>query len=162
MYCAPGFAGGVIISTAAVSELAGHPNIVGLKDTSKEDSADYVKAVPAGSGFHILAGSISKYYYGLTVGAIGGILSIANYLPAQCCEIQRLFNAGKKEEANRLSELLKSVTERATGKYSVSGVKAAMNLLGYRGGEPRVPVLPLKPAELEEVRTVLKAEGFLK
>jgi 4-hydroxy-2-oxoglutarate aldolase len=162
MYCAPAFAGGVIISTAAVSHLAPHPNIVGMKDTSKEDIAGYVKAAPAGVEFHVLAGSISKYYYGLTVGAIGGILSIANYLPAECCEIQKLFNEGKKDEANKVSELLKSVTERATGKYSVSGVKGAMNLLGYKGGDPRVPVLPLKPAELDEVRAVLKAEGFLK
>ncbi|MDR2587835.1 MAG: dihydrodipicolinate synthase family protein [Spirochaetales bacterium] len=162
MYCAPGFAGGVIISAKAVSELARHPNIAGMKDTSKEDIADYVKAVPAGAEFHVLAGSISKYYYGLTVGAIGGILSIANYLPAECCEIKKLFDAGKKDEAEKVSERLKSITERATGKYSVSGVKAAMNLLGYKGGEPRVPVLPLKPHELEEVRAVLKEEGFLK
>jgi 4-hydroxy-2-oxoglutarate aldolase len=162
LYCAPGFAGGVIISPKAVCELARHPNIAGMKDTSKEDIAGYVKAVPSGTEFYVLAGSISKFYYGLTVGAIGGVLSIANYLPRECCEIQKLFEAGKKTEADKLSELLKSVTSRATGKYSVSGVKGAMNLLGYKGGEPRVPVLPLKPAELEEVRGALVSEGFLK
>ena len=166
MYCAPGFAGGVIISAKAVSELSRHPNIVGMKDTSKEDIAVYVAAGAGAAGtsadeFHVLAGSISKFYYGLKVGAIGGILSIANYLPGLCCEIQELYTAGKKEEAEKLSERLKSITERATGKYSVAGVKGAMNLLGYRGGEPRVPVLPLKPHELEEVRAVLQEEGFL-
>ena len=162
MYCAPGFAGGVIISTKAVSELAQHPNIVGMKDTSKEDIAGYVKAGEGAKDFHVLAGSISKFYEGLVAGAIGGILSIANYLPEPCCEIQQLFQAGKKDEAEKLSDRLKSITERATGKHSVSGVKGAMNLLGYRGGEPRVPVLPLKPDELEEVRSVLREEGFLK
>jgi 4-hydroxy-2-oxoglutarate aldolase len=162
IYCAPGFAGGLIISPRAVHELAGHPNIVGMKDTSKEDIAGYVKAVPPGTEFYVLAGSISKFYCGLTAGAIGGVLSIANYLPRECCEIQKLFEAGRKDEANSLSELLKSVTSRATGKHGVAGVKGAMNLLGYRGGEPRVPVLPLGPAELEEVRGVLAAEGFLK
>ena len=162
MYCAPGFAGGVIISTKAVCELARHPNIVGMKDTSKEDIAGYVKAGADAKEFHVLAGSISKFYEGLIAGAIGGILSIANYLPEPCCEIQKLYKAGKKEEAEKLSERLKSITERATGKHSVSGVKGAMNLLGYKGGKPRVPVLPLKPDELEEVRKVLAEEGFLK
>jgi len=162
MYCAPGFAGGVIISTKAVSELAPHPNIADMKDTSKEDIAGYVKAGSGAKEFLVLAGSISKFYYGLTAGAIGGILSIANYLPQPCCEIQKLYEAGKKDEADKLSERLKSITERATGKHSVSGVKAAMNLLGYKGGLPRVPVLPLKPEELEEVRQVLSEEGFLK
>jgi 4-hydroxy-2-oxoglutarate aldolase len=162
MYCAPGFAGGLIISTKAVQELAQHPNIVGMKDTSKEDIAGYVEATSGAREFHVLAGSISKFYSGLAAGAIGGVLSMANYLPEPCCEIQRLYEAGKKDEANALSERLKSVTQRATGKYSVSGVKAAMNLLGYRGGEPRVPVLPLKPEEVEEVRKVLWEEGFLK
>ena len=161
MYCAPGFAGGVIISTKAVGELARHPNIAGMKDTSKEDIAGYVKAGADAKEFYLIAGSISKFYEGLTVGAVGGILSIANYLPEPCCEIQELFNAGKKDEANKLSERLKLVTERATGKHSVSGVKGAMNLLGYKGGDPRVPVLPLKPDELEEVRVVLREEGFL-
>jgi 4-hydroxy-2-oxoglutarate aldolase len=162
IYCAPSFAGGLVISQKAVRELAQHPNIVGMKDTSKEDIAGYVKAVPPGAEFYVLAGSISKFYHGLTVGAIGGVLSIANYLPQECCKIQKLFDAGKKDEANKLSELLKSITSRATGKYGVSGVKGAMNLLGYRGGDPRVPVLPLSPAELEEVRGVLASEGFLK
>jgi 4-hydroxy-2-oxoglutarate aldolase len=162
LYCAPGFAGGLIISQKAVRELSSHPNIVGMKDTSKEDIAGYVNAVSPGAEFYVLAGSISKFYTGLASGAIGGVLSIANYLPQECCEIQKLFEAGKKEEASGLSELLKSVTSRATGKYSVSGVKAAMNLLGYRGGDPRVPVLPLEAAELEEVRGVLASAGFLK
>jgi 4-hydroxy-2-oxoglutarate aldolase len=162
MYCSPGFAGGVIISTKAVSELAQHPNIVGMKDTSKEDISGYVKAAAGAKEFHVLAGSISKFYDGLLAGAIGGILSIANYLPEPCCEIQKLYTAGKKDEAEKLSERLKSITDRATGKHSVSGVKGAMNLLGYKGGIPRVPVLPLKPDELEEVRKVLADEGFLK
>ncbi|MDR1626332.1 MAG: dihydrodipicolinate synthase family protein [Spirochaetia bacterium] len=161
IYCAPGFAGGLVISPGAVRELAAHPNIVGMKDTSKEDIGGYVRAAE-GAEFYVLAGSISKFYYGLSVGAIGGVLSIANYLPQECCEIQRLFSVGKKEEANALSEVLKSITSRATGKYGVAGVKGAMELLGYRGGEPRVPLLPLGPAELEEVRGVLASEGFLK
>lgn len=162
MYCAPGFAAGVVLSPRAVSELASHPNIVGMKDTSKEDIAAYVRAVPAGAEFYILAGSVTKFYYGLQSGAIGGVLSMANYFPELCCELQDLFNAGKMDEAEKLSARLVRLNEKITGKYGVAGVKAAMDLLGYYGMEPRIPLLPLTEAEREELQTVLRDEGFLK
>ncbi|HOV38972.1 MAG TPA: dihydrodipicolinate synthase family protein, partial [Spirochaetales bacterium] len=159
---APGFAAGVVLSPRAVSELASHPNIVGMKDTSKEDIAAYVRAVPAGAEFYILAGSVTKFYYGLQSGAIGGVLSMANYFPELCCELQDLFNAGKMDEAEKLSARLVRLNEKITGKYGVAGVKAAMDLLGYYGMEPRIPLLPLTEAEREELQTVLRDEGFLK
>ena len=54
-----------------------------------------------------------------------------------------------------------ALNARTTGKHGVAGVKGAMNLLGYAGGEPRVPLLPLGPGEMEELRAVLRDEGFL-
>jgi 4-hydroxy-2-oxoglutarate aldolase len=161
-YCAPAYAAGVLISPAAVTQLAKHPNIVGMKDTSKEAIAGYVKAVPAGVEFYVMAGTITKFYYGLSSGAIGGVLSIANYFPELCCELQALFLNGKKDEAEALSARMIALSEKTTGKHGVAGVKAAMNLLGYRGGEPRLPLLPLKAPDLEELRAILTAEGFIK
>jgi 4-hydroxy-2-oxoglutarate aldolase len=162
IYCAPAYAAGVEISTEAVSKLAQHPNIVGMKDTSKEDIGEYINAGKAGENFYVLAGSITKFYEGLQKGAIGGVLSIANYFPELCGELQSLFQEGKFAEAEALSRRLLALNENTSAKSGVAGVKAAMNLLGYRGGEPRVPLLPLKPAELEELRRVLVAEGFIK
>jgi 4-hydroxy-2-oxoglutarate aldolase len=162
IYCAPGFAAGVIISTKAISELASHPNLVGMKDTSKEDIAAYVRAVPAGVEFHVLAGSVTKFFYGLRNGAVGGVLSMANYFPELCCDLLKLFDSGKMEEAEKLSARLVSLNEKTTGKHGVAGVKAAMDLLGYYGMEPRVPLLPLTEAEREELRQILREEGFVK
>jgi 4-hydroxy-2-oxoglutarate aldolase len=161
MYCAPAYAAGVIISCNAVSELSRHPNIVGMKDTSKEDIAAYVKAVAPGAEFYVLAGSITKFYQGLRCGAIGGVLSMANYFPGLCCDLQKLFDQGKTGEAETLSARLVELNEKTTGSYGVAGVKAAMDLLGYRGGDPRVPLLPLKAGELETLRKTLKTEGFI-
>ena len=87
---------------------------------------------------------------------------MANYFPELCCELQDLFNAGKMDEAEKLSARLVRLNEKITGKYGVSGVKAAMDLLGYYGMEPRIPLLPLTEAEREELQTVLRDEGFLK
>ena len=87
---------------------------------------------------------------------------MANYLPELCCELQDLFNAGKMDEAEKLSARLVRLNEKTTGKYGVAGVKAAMDLLGYYGMEPRIPLLPLTEEEREELQTVLRDEGFLK
>lgn len=157
MYCAPSFAAGVLLSFNAVSKLAAHPNIIGMKDTSKEDIANYVKAIPAGANFYVLAGSISKFLYALKNGAVGGVLSMANYLPELCCILQSLFDEGKIEEADAMSANLISLNEKTTGKYGVAGVKAAMNLLGYKGGLPRIPVLPLKENEKSELAAIFES-----
>jgi len=47
--------------------------------------------------------------------------------------------AGKLEEAKQLSDRLRNLTKEVSGKHGVAGVKAAMNLLGYNGTEPRNP-----------------------
>ena len=48
-----------------------------------------------------------------------------------------------------------------SGPYGPSGVKAAMNLGGFKGGIPRRPLLPLTAAQVEEMRQVLIEEGLL-
>ena len=132
-----------------------------MKDTSKEDIAVYVKAIPDGANFFVLAGTIEKFYKGLVVGAIGGVLSIANYLPDICCELFDLFMAGKKEEAEKLDCHARDLSSNAAGKAGVAGVKAAMDALGYYGGDPRIPVLPLGDKEKADLKAVLVKEGLV-
>lgn len=159
IYNVPGYAAGVTISAKAISILAQHPNIVGMKDTSKEDIASYINAVPEGNEFYVLAGSISKFYDGLINGAVGGVLSIADYLPEKCCEIQELFITGKKEKAKELSDGLRSLSKEVSSKHGVAGVKAAMDLLGYNGMEPRIPLIKLPENDIKELKTILIREG---
>ena len=60
-----------------------------------------------------------------------------------------------------LQERVKRINSAISGAYGPSGVKAAMNLAGYRGGIPRRPLLPLTPAQLEELKRVLREEGLI-
>lgn len=161
MYNAPKFAAGLTFSTSLVSVLAAHPNIAGMKDTSKEDISIYIDAIPKGADFCVMAGSIEKFYSGLLKGAVGGVLSIANYLPDLCCKLQELHEAGKREEAGKLDIYARGLSKNAAGNYGVAGVKAAMDLLGYRGGNPRNPLLPLCDEARAELKAVLQSEGLL-
>lgn len=162
LYCAPKFAADVMITPALVTKLAKHPNIVGMKDTSAADIADYCAAVPADSDFYVLSGSIGKYLKGLKLGAIGGVLSPLNYMPEKCCEIESLFKAGKLDEAEKLSASIIDFNKRAAGKYSVPGVKAAMDIMGYKGGVPRLPLLPLPEKDRNDLLAVFRQEGYAK
>jgi len=161
MYNAPKFAANLVFSTNLVSVLSEHPNIVGMKDTSKEDISIYVNAVTKGANFYVLAGTINKLYAGLKVGAIGGVVSMSDYLPDMCCKLQKLFELGKIKEAEKLDVYARELSSRAAGKYGVAGVKAAMDLLGYYGGNPRIPLLSLNDKQKEELKDVLEREELL-
>jgi 4-hydroxy-2-oxoglutarate aldolase len=161
VYNAPKFAAGLVLSPHLISVVARHPNIAGMKDTSKEDISVYVKAVPTGANFFVLAGTIEKFYKGLLVGAIGGVLSIANYLPEICCELYELYLSGNKEQAEKLDLYARELSSNAAGKAGVAGVKAAMDVLGYYGGDPRIPVLPLGSKEKADLKAVLAKEGLV-
>ncbi|MGD9136855.1 MAG: dihydrodipicolinate synthase family protein [Desulfobacterales bacterium] len=161
VYNAPKFSAGLLISPQVIAALADHPNIVGLKDTSKEDIAQYVNAVPKNAEFAVLAGTINKFYEGLLKGAVGGVLSLADYLPQKCCELQQAFLAGDQAKASQMDEYLRALSSRAAGKYGVAGLKAAMDLLGYYGGPPRLPLVSIADSDKGQLEAVLKNEGLL-
>ena len=156
LYNAPKFAQNLLLSPRVITEVASHPNIAAMKDTSSEDISIYTKAVPAGADFYIMAGTIEKFFKGLNVGAIGGVLSIANYLPKLCCDLNQLFVDGKIDEAAKLDEYLRALSSNAAGKSGVAGVKAAMDVVGYFGGDPRLPVPPLGDQQKAELKDVLQ------
>jgi 4-hydroxy-2-oxoglutarate aldolase len=161
MYNAPKFTGGLVFSTNVVTVLAEHPNIAGMKDTSSEDISLYVNAVPEGANFYVMAGTINKFYAGLKAGAIGGVISMANYVPEMCCTLQEIYEAGNIEEAEKMDVYMRELSKNAAGKFGVAGVKAAMDFLGYHGGNPRLPLLPLDDEKKAALKVVLEKEGVL-
>ncbi|WP_434640473.1 dihydrodipicolinate synthase family protein [Thermoanaerobacterium thermosaccharolyticum] len=155
IYCIPKSANGVVISPEAVSTLAKHPNIVGMKDSSQLDLGNYIDAVKNISDFYVLSGSITKFLDGLTKGAIGGVLSMANYFPNYCCKIQELYDCNMNDKAEKLSELLCDLNRKISSYGSVVSVKAVMNILGYTGGEPRLPLLPMDDIDILDLKNLL-------
>ena len=159
LYNNPGVAAGVTIRAELLRRLAGHPRLIGIKDSSKETFRENLTA--AVPGFSVLAGSASFFLELLRAGGIGGVLSLANVFPDQCVRLYQAYAAGKAQEADRLNALLVELNSRVSGSFGVAGVKAAMDLAGYRGGEPRHPHLGLKPPEVDQLRAALQASGFL-
>ncbi|HEY9167522.1 MAG TPA: dihydrodipicolinate synthase family protein [Candidatus Kryptonia bacterium] len=160
IYNVPKFTG-VSIEADAVSKLSRHGNIAGLKNSS-ENTAHTAELVACAPGdFSVLVGTASVLYPGLIAGATGGILALANIVPAECVELKSLFDSGKHSAAAALQAKLIPVNRAVTSKYGVPGLKAAMDMLGYFGGDPRSPLAPLGEKERAELKLILKGAGLL-
>jgi 4-hydroxy-2-oxoglutarate aldolase len=160
LYNNPSVAGGVTIRRDLLQRLAGHPRVVAIKDSSKDTWRDNLAA--ASDTFFVLAGSAAYYLELLKAGGVGGVLSLANCFPEECAALHAAFTAGKQAEAEQLNAKLVELNSKVSGSFGVAGVKAAMDLRGFHGGEPRRPHFGLKPEEREQIRAALESSGFAK
>ena len=159
LYNCPKFAAGVTISPEVVKELSSHHNIAGMKDTSSGNIEKYLEIKD--NSFEVIAGSIDNFLTGLKSGSFSGVLSMANYLPEPCCRIQELFTAGKLQKAEELSGKLIALNKGAAGKYGVSGVKAACDMFGYKGGEVRNPLSDCTEPQKASIGRAFSEAGYL-
>jgi 4-hydroxy-2-oxoglutarate aldolase len=152
---------GINISAKLAIELSRHPNIIGIKDSGGNivQIADMIRG--AAEGFSVFAGSASYLYTSLVLGAGGGTLALANVFPNECVRLQTLFQAGKMKEARDLQMALIDSNNAVTARWGIPGLKAALEVIGLYGGEPRPPLMPLGEANREELRKILTQTGFL-
>ena len=148
------------LSTNLVAGLAKIANVVGIKDSrgSLELVGEWVDRTP--DTFQVLVGSGAALYGGLELGAVGGILGVANLAPGPAAAIHTAHKAGDSAEAGRLQEAVAPVHTEIVAALGVPGVKAGLDLLGLRGGDPRLPLRPLPDGKREDVAGVLDRAGL--
>jgi 4-hydroxy-2-oxoglutarate aldolase len=146
---------GVNLLPAAVSRLATHPNIVGMKESGGDVAqiADLVSGTPG--DFNVLAGAAGTFYAALAVGAVGGILALGCVVPDACVRLFDLARTGRHAEAVVLQRQLMPLTRLLGSTYGVPGLKAALMLLGIDVGVPRAPLSPVPDSALPVLRDAL-------
>jgi 4-hydroxy-2-oxoglutarate aldolase len=146
---------GVNLAPDTVGRLSEHPNVVGVKETGSDTAqvAAYVAASRA--DFAVIAGSAPTFYPSLCVGARGGILAVACVAPDLCSAVLDRFRAGHHDEARILQARLTPLARLVTTVHGVPGLKAAMDLVGFAGGEPRPPLMAASAAAVAEIRAAL-------
>ena len=154
LYSVPVFTG-YTIETPLLSRVADHQNIVGIKDSSGSVPrvAEFAAAVPA--RFRILVGSASTLEASLQKGAAGAILALACAFPEMCCEIFEAHQRGEASRAQKLQEILTKPSSLIVSTYGIPGLKYALDCLGYVGGPPRRPLLPVGEAARIEINAVV-------
>jgi 4-hydroxy-2-oxoglutarate aldolase len=142
-------------------ELSRHPNIIGVKDTGGNIAKMGETVRRADPSFQVLSGSANFFYPSLAIGVRGGILALANIAPEASVSLFELFHQGRIEEGRALHLRMLPLNLAVTSKWGVSGLKAAMDMLDYYGGPPRLPLLPLDEERCHELWTILQRAGLL-
>lgn len=138
-----------------LAELSHHPNIAGMKDSSGniDKLKETHKAVKP--GFQILSGAGINFGTALEHGATGAILALANAIPYACQTVWEAFRMRQEEAARDWQSRISVPAKLIPAQFGVAGLKYAMELNGYYGGPPRLPLLPPSPTIRAEIETAL-------
>jgi 4-hydroxy-2-oxoglutarate aldolase len=154
LYNVPQFTG-VNMEPELVARLSEHPNVVGIKDSSGNIGQLNEIIVLSRKDFRVFVGSAPVFLPALFVGAVGGLLAVADAVPEECVRIFKLFEAKKFDEARALQNRLTPLAKAVTTKHGIGGLKKAMDLSGYFGGDPRPPLKRVEPEVEKELKGLL-------
>jgi len=160
LYNIPLFAA-VELDVTLVAKLSHHPNIIGLKDSGGNVMEMGRCVVQSADGFSVMAGSAGYLLPAMSMGCSGGVVALGNIAPNECVRLHELVRDGEWEKAKDLQAKVLPLVHAVTTQYGISGLKAAMDLLGYYGGNPRPPLLPLGQEGRGEIERLLSEFGLL-
>jgi 4-hydroxy-2-oxoglutarate aldolase len=143
------------IEAPLVARVAEHPNIIGMKDSSGDlpGVAKIIATVP--KTFQVLVGSAATLFQSLEIGAMGAILALACAFPEMCVEIYEASRAGDSTRAQTLAQKLLAPAKMLGVEYGIAGLKYAMDRLGFYGGPPRGPLLPVNQVAQRRIEAML-------
>jgi len=142
---------GLDIPVEAVTELSHHPNIIGIKDSSGNLEKVIQMVREAKKGFQVLVGSAPILASSLAVGASGGVLAFANAAPHATVCIWEAHRTRESDAALDWQNRIGRAAYLVTTKYGIPGLKHAMDLAGYYGGPPRLPLTVPTPEAKKEI-----------
>ncbi|MGB6874692.1 MAG: dihydrodipicolinate synthase family protein [Candidatus Acidiferrales bacterium] len=143
------------VEAPLMAKLATHPNIAGIKESSGnvQRMKDIVAATP--KGFNALTGSALTLSEVLEAGAVGAILAISCVIPEACVDLYEASRRGEKERVEQIKKQAIAPAATLTTKFGIAGIKWAMDRLGYYGGAPRAPLLPVNENAKSEIDNIL-------
>lgn len=142
---------GLDIPAEAVATLSEHPNIIAIKESSGslEKVMQMIREVKP--GFQVLVGSAPTLYPSFVVGAVGAVLAFANAAPYATITIWEAFRTREHEAAQDWQNRIARAAVLVTSKHGIPGLKHAMDLNGYFGGAPRLPLVSPGPEARAEI-----------
>ena len=142
---------GLDITPEAVVQISEHPNVIAIKESSGnlEKVMQMIRQVKP--GFQVLVGSAPTLWPSLAVGAVGAVLAFANAAPYATITIWEAHRTRDTDAARDWQNRITRAAQLVTTKYGVPGLKYAMDLNGYYGGPPRLPLTPVCPDAQREI-----------
>jgi 4-hydroxy-2-oxoglutarate aldolase len=160
LYNVPGFTG-VDLEARTIMELADHPNIIGLKESSGNVVKMGQVVDHAVGHFQVLAGSGSFLLPALSVGAVGGVMALAAVAPHDLQKIVDGFAKGEMDQAREIQLRLIPANAAVTTGFGIAGLKGALDLMDMYGGPVRSPLRSLDKTQKDELERILKKARIL-
>ena len=151
---------GMDIGADIILEISTHPNIIGLKDSGGNLVKMGQVIGQSKPGFQVLAGSAGFLLPALSLGAVGGILALANIAPDECIQIYKYFLDGKLPQARKLQQQMIPPNTAVTRQWGVPALKAAMDHLGLYGGPARQPIQTLDTDTKNKLFDIIQHAGI--
>ena len=148
---------GIKIEPETIARLSQHQNIIGVKDSSNDLEGFARTVVLCPPEFAVLTGNGTVLLDALEVGATGAILAVGCVVPELCIEIFNAFHRDQHQRAISLQTKLTPLAAAVTTRFGIGGLKAALDLAGFRGGSVRAPLRPPDANARAEIATLLEA-----
>ena len=151
---------GVAIKPETYKEIAKHPNIVATKEANGDLSSVLKTRYLCGDELDIYSGNDDQTVPIMSLGGIGVISVMSNFLPEVMHRICAEFFAGNTDDAARLQIKYSGLMSALFSDVNPVPVKAAMNLLGLNAGPCRLPLYDMEKPALELIKQNLTECGL--
>jgi 4-hydroxy-tetrahydrodipicolinate synthase len=151
-------ASGTDMPPALIATLAAIDGVVAIKECSG-DARRLAELLNLTEGFEVLVGGDDWALEGFCTGATGWISGVANIAPRECVDLLRHCREGNLDEAREVYARILPLARLDMRPKLVQFFKAAMDMVGRRGGPCRPPRLALTEAERREVEEAVAALG---
>ncbi len=161
LYSVPGRTG-VNITPATCLKLSKIENIVAIKEASGNLSQIAEIANLCGNNLNIYSGNDDQITPILSVGGIGVISVLSNLVPEYTHNIiENFFNGNIKDSITAQIKAVPLVSALFCEVNPIP-VKAALNMIGYNVGTPRLPLIEMSDNGKEKLKTELINFGLIK
>ena len=147
---------GLNIAPETCFELSKLDNIVAVKEASGDLSQVAKIAALCRDNLHIYSGNDDQILPILSLGGLGVISVISNIIPQTVHDMTENFFEGKISEATALQLDTLELTSAMFCEVNPIPVKAALNMVGFNAGLPRLPLVELSDSGKDKVRSALK------
>jgi len=131
-------------------------NIVAIKEASGDLSQVAKIASLCRDDLHIYSGNDDQILPILSLGGLGVISVISNILPKTVHDMIQNFFDGNIPVATQMQLDTLEFTSAMFSEVNPIPVKAALNMVGFNVGIPRLPLIELSASGKEKVRLALK------
>jgi 4-hydroxy-tetrahydrodipicolinate synthase len=135
-------------------QLSQIPNVVGIKDSSRDFSQllDYLGTVP--KDFTVINGTDSYLFSAFCAGVNAGVSATANPFPELFVQMYESYKSGDLESGQELQKKIHSLRD-ATSNPPLAPLLEALKIRGLKSGSVRPPLRPMDSAEISTLRATI-------